>query len=141
MILMGSYYFNIFYLSLTQVGYLANVAPTLPSVLAAPLLLVFLFVGYLRPSRGRIKANMLALAIVVIVLFYAIPVVYFPAESIGGLYLVCWGTSAALLVAGSLSIRVPYSLSVRDPILDVAALRYPPEEVSETTTTSDSAPS
>ncbi len=140
MILMGSYYFNIVYLSLTQMNYLSNVLVVLPSIIVVPLVLIILLVGYLRPSRGRIKANMLALAVVVVVLFYAIPVVYLPAEPIGGLYLVCWGVSASLLVAGSLSIRVSAAQSTMEPMLDVTSLRYPPSsgESAESSEISDS---
>lgn len=140
MILMGSYYFNIVYLSLTQINYLSNVLIVLPSIIVAPLVLIVLFVGYLRPSRGRIKSNMLALAVVVIILFYTIPVVYFPTAPIGGLYLVCWGVSASLLVAGSLSFRVSAEQSTMESMLDVTSLRYPPSsgETTEPSETSDS---
>ncbi|NWF95865.1 MAG: hypothetical protein HXY34_06950 [Candidatus Thorarchaeota archaeon] len=126
MVTLGSYYFNVFYLSATSSTYLSAIGSLLPVLLGAPLMLVFLFVGYLKPARGRIKMNMLALAVIVMV-FYAIMIAGEPTGQAGGMYTAFWGAGSSLLVAGALAIRPSLTESTSRGMLDVSKLKYPPE--------------
>ena len=130
--LLSAYYFNIGYLGLTVPLYLSTMQPYLLQLLGCPLILVVVFVSYLKPSRARYKPLVFALAIVVCVYFYIVvnslpPIAGITSDS---LFLLSWGIGSALLVASGFSIMPSRSEITSPGILDVGSLKYdiPKEE-------------
>jgi hypothetical protein len=64
-IILSAYVFDLLLAVLAD----AAMALHFPFLAGGPLVLVFFLVGYLKPKRGRIKVNMLSIAIVVAVLY------------------------------------------------------------------------
>jgi hypothetical protein len=124
--LLSAYYFNIGYLGFTVPLYLSTMQSYLLQLIGCPLILVVVFLSYLRPSRGRQKPVVFALAIVVSVYFYIVvsslpPIVGITSDA---LFLLSWGIGSALLVASGFSIMPSRSEITSPGILDVGSLKY-----------------
>ncbi len=124
--LLSGYYFNIGYLGLTVPLYLSTMQPYLLQLVGCPLILVMVSVSYLRPSRGRYKPLVFALAIVVCVYFYIVVNSLPPVAGItsDALFLLSWGIGSALLVASGFSIMPGRAETTSPGILDVGSLKY-----------------
>jgi hypothetical protein len=84
--------------------------------------MVFFLVGYFKPKRGRIKVNMLSIAIVIGVLYTIYVMVPFGSD----LIYATWGMGGAILLAGGFSMLDPMDVSVSPGILKVSDLDYKP---------------
>ncbi len=138
---LGAFYFNFGYLLLTGVITFSLITATLAPVLGLPPVMVFFFLGYLRPARGKIKMTMLSIATVV-ALFYIIFSFAVPAEWGGGFGLAVWGVGGAFLTAGGFAMIPPIDESTSPGLLDVSQLPYvkkpqEPEPVAETSEETD----
>ncbi len=98
-----------------------------PFLAGGPLVMVFFLVGYLKPKRGRIKVNMLSIAIVVGVLYTIYVLVPFGSD----LIYATWGMGGAILLSGGFSMLDPMDVSVSPGILQVSDLDYKPEPEPE----------
>jgi hypothetical protein len=88
--------------------------------------MVFLFIGHLKPPRGRVKSVSLASGLVVAFVYTLV------ASSVevlysGGVLLPLWGIGSSILVAGAISIVPRMAESRSTGVLDTRSLRYPPE--------------
>jgi hypothetical protein len=122
-IILSAYVFDLF------LAVLANTAMALhfPFLAGGPLVMVFFLVGYLKPKRGRIKVNMLSIAIVVGVLYTIYVMVPFGSD----LIYATWGMGGAILLAGGFAMLDPMDVSVSPGILKVSDLDYKPEPEPE----------
>jgi hypothetical protein len=93
-----------------------------PFLVGGPLIMVFFLIGYFRPKRGRIKVNMLSIAIVIGVLYTIYVLVPFGADIIYA----SWGMGGAILMAGGFSMLDPMEVSVTLGIMEVSDLKYKP---------------
>ncbi len=122
MLALGSYYFSLLYHSM--VGPLVF-APTDSSIIViGPLVMIVLFVGYLKPRRSHMKIVSLACGIVVAFMYTLI------SSRVDGFMLSSWGIGSSLLVAGSISIMPSVTESTSPGMLDTKSLKYPPDTVS-----------
>jgi hypothetical protein len=101
----------------------AGMALHFPFLAGGPLVLVFFLVGYLKPKRGRIKVNMLSIAIVVAVLY----TIYVMGPFGSDLIYATWGMGGAILLAGGFAMLDPMEVSVSPGIMEVSDLKYKPE--------------
>ncbi|MHA1771535.1 MAG: hypothetical protein ACTSYL_03365 [Candidatus Thorarchaeota archaeon] len=120
---LGAFYFNFGYLFLMGVISFSSIFGALAPVLGLPILMIFFFVGYMRPPRGKIKGVMIALALVSAI-FYAIFAFAVPTAWGGGLGLAIWGTGGAFLTAAGFAIIPPLDESTSPGLLDVHSLPY-----------------
>ncbi len=123
MAILGAFYFSFGYLWLTGTITLNILTAVLLPVLGLPPVMVFLYVGYLRPVRGKAKTTMFGFSVVAS-LFYAIFSMSVPAEWGGGLGLVFWGIIGALVTAGGLAMIPPLEDAVTPGLLDYSRLSY-----------------
>jgi hypothetical protein len=93
-----------------------------PFLVGGPLIMVFFLIGYFRPKRGRIKVNMLSIAIVIGVLYTIYVLVPFGSDIIYA----SWGMGGAILMAGGFSMLDPMEVSVTPGIMEVSDLKYKP---------------
>ncbi|MCK5238863.1 MAG: hypothetical protein KAR33_04895 [Candidatus Thorarchaeota archaeon] len=128
-LLLSSYYFHFFYQ--TTFGWLVLDFLQFVWLALPPLLMVFFFIGYLKPDRSRVKMNMLALGGVVGMFYLLFFVTYSWSLSDTAFY-ASWSIGAAILVAGGFSMMASYEDSMTPGIMDVSKLSYgPPLEVPE----------
>ena len=139
LLLLGAYYANFGYMTWTN----ASAAEAFFSVanffymlllLTFPPLMVLLFTGYLRPSRGKAKMSMLGPSVIAALFFVIISnLVSLNTDILGNLiFFSGWGIGSSLLVAGGFSIMQALKQSTSPGILDVASLHYgPPKDESE----------
>ncbi len=118
-IIMSAYVFDL----LLEVFADAGMALHFPFLAGGPLVMVFFLVGYFKPKRGRIKVNMLSIAIVIGVLYTIYVIVPFGSD----LIYATWGMGGAILLAGGFSMLDPMEVSVSPGILEVSDLKYKPE--------------
>ncbi|MHA1928692.1 MAG: hypothetical protein ACTSV2_08970 [Candidatus Thorarchaeota archaeon] len=123
---LSAYYFNIFYTGLNW-----NYSLSAMALVAGPLLLVFLFTGYIKPVRGKIKSTMFSIAVVVAALFTIIAFQYHDMNIDAGIFTAAWGVGSAILTAGGLSMFDPIDASTSPGILDVSKLHYGPPKVED----------
>ncbi len=125
---LSAYYFNIVYTGLNW-----NYSLSALALVGGPLLLVFLFTGYIKPVRGKIKSTMFSIAVVVAGLFTIIAFQYHDMNLDAGIFTAAWGIGSAILTAGGFSMFDPIDESTSPGILDVSKLHYGPpvEEVEE----------
>jgi hypothetical protein len=133
-VIFSSYSFSLLLETLTQPIIALHLLP----LVGAPIIMVFFLVGYLRPERGRIKVNMLAMSVVVGIL-YTIYVTILMSDLGGDLYLATWGMGGSIFISGGISIFPSRDESVTPGIMDVSALHYGPEPEPETETEPDAA--
>jgi hypothetical protein len=122
-IILSAYVFDLF------LNLLADTAMALhfPFLAGGPLVMVFFLVGYFKPKRGRIKVNMLSIAIVIGVLYTIYVMVPFGSD----LIYASWGMGGAILLAGGFSMLDPMEVSVTPGIMEVSDLKYMPEPEPE----------
>ena len=131
-IIMSAYVFDLLLALIADVG----MALHFPFLAGGPLIMVFFLVGYFRPKRGRIKVNMLSIAIVVGALYTIYVTILYGSD----LIYASWGMGAAILLAGGFSMLDPMEVSVTPGIMEVSDLKYKPapepepEEVEESET-------
>ncbi len=125
-VIFSSYAFSLLLETLVQPVVALHLLP----LVGTPIIMVFFLVGYLRPERGRIKVNMLAMSVVVGVL-YTIYVTILISDLGGNLYLATWGIGGAIFISGGISIFPSRDESVTPGIMDVSALHYGPEPEPE----------
>jgi hypothetical protein len=118
-VIFSSYSFSLLLETFTQPLIALHLLP----LVGAPIILTFFLVGYLRPERGRIKVNMLAMSVVVGVL-YTIYVTILISDLGGNLYLATWGMGGAIFISGGIAIFPSRDESVTPGIMDVSALHY-----------------
>jgi len=118
---LGSYYFSFFYRSM--VGPLGLAPQDLSVIVIGPLLMVVLFIGYLRPKRSHAKVVSLACGLVVAFMYTLI------STRVEGLLLTSWGIGSSVLVAGAISIMPSVAESTSTGMLDTKSLKYPPDAV------------
>ena len=141
-IILSAYVFDLLLASIADTA----MALHFPFMAGGPLIMVFFLVGYFRPKRGRIKVNMLSMAIVIGVLYTIYALVYFGSDIIYA----SWGMSGAILLAGGFSMLDPMEVSVTPGIMEVSDYKYKPlpepepesvgEEASEGEVESEAAP-
>ncbi|MGY5875390.1 MAG: hypothetical protein RTU30_06570 [Candidatus Thorarchaeota archaeon] len=133
-LILGSYFFSFIFLSYDIPGYFDSMLVFLLPLVVFPLLLVFTFIGFLRPVKSKAKPTMLALSIVLALFFWILTItmetlsILSPGEGIG---ITIWGVGGALLTAAGFSIMHSLEESTTDGILDVSALHYGPPLVEE----------
>ena len=136
-LLMGAYYTNFAYqiiVSAVAAGAFFNNFGFMLGLLVLPPLMVFFFVGYLRPTRGRAKMTMLGPSVFLGVIFVILtslvaftPGIEYFISNI--LVFSAWGIGSAILTAGGFSIVQSYDQSTSSGMLDVSSLHYgPPKE-------------
>ncbi len=121
----AAYYFNFFYNQFLQADFIASLGGRFLSLIIIPVLLVFLFIGYFRPKRKKLRINMLALAIFLSALYLVI------SYPVGGVFLTTWGIGSAIVVALGFSMRHSYDQATTLGIMDVSALHYGPKPAPE----------
>lgn len=133
LLLLGAYYANFAYIIWTNsVAAAAFFAISnffyMMLLLALPPLMVLLFTGYLRPSRGKAKMSMLGPSVIAGLFFVIIAgLVSLNTDILGNLvFFSGWGIGSSLLVAGGLSIMHTLQQSSTPGILDVSSLHYGP---------------
>jgi hypothetical protein len=138
-IILSAYVFDLLLAVLADAG----MALHFPFLAGGPLVLVFFLVGYLKPKRGRIKVNMLSIAIVVAVLY----TIYVMGPFGSDLIYATWGMGGAILLAGGFAMLDPMEVSVSPGIMEVSDLKYKPEpepepepETAETEETTEAEP-
>ena len=139
LLLMGSYYAHFAYLlytipSAAAAFFAASNFGFMLVLLVLPPVMVFPFVGYLRPSHGKAKMTMLGPSVIAGVFFVIIAnLVSLNTDILGNLLVFsAWGIGSALLTAGGLSIAQSYEASTTPGMLDVSSLHYgPPKEEPE----------
>ena len=128
-IFLSAYYFNFIYS-----GY--SLTTSFLFIIGAPILLVFFYMGYLKPVRGKSKSMMLSIAVVISALFAIVVFQEHALDWQAGLFASAWGIGSAILTAGGFSMSPTLEQSSTPGILDVSALHYGPvkeivEEVAE----------
>lgn len=135
-LLLGAYYTNFAYMiwisTVAAAAFFGNFGFILVLIILPPVM-VFLFTGYLRPTRGRGKMLMLGpsvLAGVFFVIFASL--VSLNTDILGNLLIFSsWGIGSAILTAGGFSIVQSYEQSTSPGMLDVSSLHYGPPKVEE----------
>jgi hypothetical protein len=117
-IILSAYVFDILLAVATDTA----MALHLPFLVGGPLVMVFFLIGYFRPKRGRIKVNMLSIAIVIGVLYTIYVLVPFGSDIIYA----SWGMGGAILLAGGFSMLDPMEVSVTPGIMEVSDYKYKP---------------
>jgi len=136
LLLMGGYYTNFAYLAWTGMISVADILSVsnffMFLLVILPPVMVFLFGGYLRPTRGKAKQTMFGLSVSV-ALFFVIFASLVGSDILGNLLIFsAWGIGSAILTAGGFSIVQSYEQSTSPGILDVSSLHYgPPKEEPE----------
>ncbi len=136
LLLMGAYYANFAYLIWTSPVAAASFFAVsnflyMLLLMAFPPVMVILFAGYLRPSRGKAKMTMLGPSVIAGVFFVIIAnIVSLNTDILGNLVIFsAWGIGSAILTAGGLSIVQSYEQSTSPGMLDISSLHYgPPKE-------------
>ena len=142
MLLLGAYYTNFAYriwTDATAAGAFFGNFGFMLGLIFLPLLMVFFFTGYLRPTRGKAKQSAFGfsvfLALIFVILAYTVSlnpdVVLVLGETI---VFSAWGIGSAILVAGGFAIVQSSEQSTSPGMLDVSSLHYGPpkdEEVEE----------
>jgi hypothetical protein len=128
-IILSAYVFDLFLVVLADTA----MALHFPFLAGGPLVMVFFLVGYFKPKRGRIKVNMLSLAIVIGVLYTIYVIVPFGSD----LIYATWGMGGAILLAGGFSMLDPMEVSVSPGIMQVSDLKYKPEPEPESEIAAD----
>ncbi len=118
-IFLSAYYFNFIYSGFTF-------TMSLLFLVGAPILLVFFFMGYLKPVRGKSKSMMLSIAVVVSALFAIVVFQYHGVDWQAGVFTSAWGIGSAILTAGGFSMIPTLEKSTTPGILDVSKLHYGP---------------
>jgi hypothetical protein len=131
-IILSAYVFDLFLAVLADTG----MALHFPFLAGGPLVMVFFLVGYFKPKRGRIKVNMLSIAIVIGVLYTIYVMVPFGSD----LIYASWGMGGAILLAGGFSMLDPMEVSVSPGIMKVSDLKYMPEPEPEPEKPADAEP-
>ncbi len=128
--LFAAYYFSFAYLGLTVTGYLSAIAAYLPILLGLPIVMVFLFTGYLKPHRGRYRPTVLALSILASLFYFIIASTLRQVGSVthDSIFLSSWVIGGAILIAGAFSEIPPLSESTSPGMLDVSSLQYHTDE-------------
>ena len=141
MLLMGSYYTNFAY----QIWTVPSIAASffgasnfilMLVLMILPLVMIFFFTGYLRPTRGKAKMTMLGpsvfLGLIYVIIAYTASLNTEIASMLGNLIVFSgWGIGSAILTAGGLSIVQSYEESTPRGMLDVSSLHYGPPKVEE----------
>jgi hypothetical protein len=117
-IILSAYVFDIILAVIADTA----VALHFPFLVGGPLIMVFFLVGYFRPKRGRIKVNMLSIAIVIGVLYTIYVLVPFGSDIIYA----TWGMGGAILLAGGFSMLDSLEVSMSPGIMEVSDLKYKP---------------
>ncbi|TXT55653.1 MAG: membrane protein of unknown function [Candidatus Thorarchaeota archaeon] len=134
-LLLSAYFFNFLYLELANPGYVLARVSFLSWLLPAPLILIFTFVGYLKPERSRIKPTMLAVSVVIVTMMFItaliMPILEGSATFSDALFLTSWGTGAALFIAGGLSVMHSLDESTSLGTLEVDESDYSPQTTLE----------
>ncbi|MBN2229132.1 MAG: hypothetical protein JW779_06020 [Candidatus Thorarchaeota archaeon] len=130
-LLMGAYYANFGYQLWTNpvaVSAFINNSPSMLILLGLPPLMVFLFTGYLRPSRGKAKMSMLGPSVIAGLFFVIISYQVGSTTTILGDLIVfsAWGIGSALLTAGGFSIMASLEKNTSPGIMDISSLHYGP---------------
>lgn len=136
LLLMGGYYANFVYMIWTGVISAADILSVsnffMFLLVILPPVMVFLFGGYLRPTRGKAKQTMFGLSVFV-AMFYVIFANLVGSDILGNLITFsAWGIGSAILTAGGFSIVQSYEQSTSSGMLDVSSLHYgPPKDEPE----------
>ena len=138
-LLMGAYYANFAYMIWTSPSASASFFAVsnfffMLLLMILPPLMVILFTGYLRPSRGKAKMAMLGPSVMAGLFFVIIAnVVSLNTDILGNLIMFsAWGIGSSLLTAGGFSIIQSFDQGTSSGMLDVSSLYYgPPKEESE----------
>ncbi|RDE11928.1 MAG: hypothetical protein C4K49_11000 [Candidatus Thorarchaeota archaeon] len=136
--LFAAYYFNFAYLGLTVTGYLSAIAAYLPILLVLPIVIVFLFTGYLKPRRGRYRPTVLALSIFASLFYFIIASTLPQVGSVAhdSVFLSFWVIGGAILIAGAFSEMPSLAESTSPGMLDVSSLQYKTDEDATATESS-----
>ncbi|MGY5872302.1 MAG: hypothetical protein RTV72_08665 [Candidatus Thorarchaeota archaeon] len=145
-LLMGAYYTNFAYIlwtipSAAATFFAATNFILMIALMILPPVMVFFFIGYLRPTRGKAKMTMLGpsvfLGLLYVIFIYTVSSTT-AVDIIGDpLFFSAWGIGSAILTAGGFSIVQSYEQSTSPGMLDVSSLHYGPpkeEEVEEEVT-------
>ncbi|MHA1577717.1 MAG: hypothetical protein ACTSU3_10190 [Candidatus Thorarchaeota archaeon] len=129
-IFLSAYYFNFIYSGF-------SLTASFLFTIGAPIILVFFFMGYLKPVRGKSKSMMLSIAVVLSALFAIVVFQNNVLDWQAGLFTAAWGIGSAILTAGGFSMSPTLEASSTPGMLDVSKLHYGPvkeivEEVEET---------
>ncbi len=138
-LLMGAYYANFAYMIWTSPSAAASFFAVsnffyMLVLMILPPVMVIMFTGYLRPSRGKAKMAMLGPSVMAGLFFVIIAsVVSMNTDILGNLVMFsAWGIGSSLLTAGGFSIIQSYEEGTSSGMLDVSSLHYgPPKEESE----------
>ena len=138
-LLMGAYYANFAYMLWTSPSAAASFFAVanffyMLLLMIFPPVMAFLFAGYLRPTRGKVKMTMLGPSVIAGLFFVIIAnIVSLNTDIIGNLLIFSgWGIGSAILTAGGLSIVQSSPQSTSHGMLDVSSLHYgPPKEEPE----------
>lgn len=138
-LLMGAYYANFAYMIWTNPTAAASFFAVsnffyMFLLMILPPLMVLVFTGYLRPSRGKAKMAMLGPSVIAGLFFFIIAnVVSLNTDILGNLVMFsAWGIGSAILTAGGFSIIQSYEAGTSLGMLDVSSLHYgPPKEEPE----------
>ncbi|MHA1903847.1 MAG: hypothetical protein ACW968_06735 [Candidatus Thorarchaeota archaeon] len=140
-LLLSAYYFNFFYLSVTDAAFLASISVHFLPFMLFPPILVFLFVGYLRPKSGPVKLLPLIGSVVFSLIYVLAALAYYTGLG-EWLFQSSWAVGSSLLTAGGFAMMHKRSDSTSPGIMDVKAVeaKYipvpeePEEEVVEEAT-------
>ncbi len=138
-LLMGAYYAHFAYMIWTSPSAAASFFAAsnfffMLLLMFLPPLMVILFTGYLRPSRGKAKMAMLGPSVMGGLFFVIIAsVVSLNTDILGNLVMFsAWGIGSSLLTAGGFSIIQSFDQGTSLGMLDVSSLHYgPPKEEPE----------
>lgn len=138
-LLMGAYYAHFAYMIWTSPTAAASFFAVsnfiyMLLLMVLPPLMVIMFTGYLRPSRGKAKMAMLGPSVMAGLFFVIIAnVVSMNTNILGNLIMFsAWGIGSSLLTAGGFSIVQSYEAGTSSGMLDVSSLHYgPPKEEPE----------
>lgn len=138
-LLMGAYYTHFAYMiwtspsAATSFFAVSNFYYMLVLMILPPVM-VIMFTGYLRPSRGKAKMAMLGPSVMAGLFFVIIAnVVSLNTDILGNLIMFsAWGIGSAILTAGGFSIIQSFEAGSSPGMLDVSSLQYgPPNEEPE----------
>jgi hypothetical protein len=140
-LLLSAYYFNFFYLSITDASFLGSISVHFLPFMLFPPILVFLFVGYLRPKSGPVKLLPLIGSVVFSLVYVLAALAYYTGLG-EWIFQSSWAVGSSLLTAGGFAMMHRRSDSTSPGIMDIKAVeaRYipvPEEEVAEESTMSE----
>lgn len=138
-LLMGAYYANFAYMIWTSPSAAASFFAVsnffyMLLLMILPPVMVIMFTGYLRPTRGKAKMAMLGPSVMAGLFFVIIAsVVSLNTDILGNLVMFSsWGIGSSLLTAGGFSIIQSFEQGTSSGMLDVSSLHYgPPKEEAE----------